>query len=643
MTESNYDAESIQVLSHREAVRLRPGMYIGGSDRAAMHHLVSEIVDNAIDEAINGHASHIEVTLGEDLKTISVQDNGRGIPVATGKTGRPAVELVFTKLHAGAKFDQEGGSYKSSGGLHGVGAAVTNFLSETLDVTVWRGGSEYEISFKNGFLEKELEVVGDCGKRKSGTKVTFKPDSAIFSTHDFDPELIADRLEVKTYLNPGLKIKYTSPLGEYVYQHDDGVSEYLQKILLEHKSVSLLGDPIRIVGEDEKSSYEVVLTWTEETSEATVSFINAIPTTDGGTHENGFRDGMVKALRSYMATSSELPKRLSIKTDDIREGMFAVINVFSSYDLQFQSQNKTRLTTPELQSYLASEVKLGLEQWLFANPDSADAIVKRIVASARAREASRSISKVSRKSKKNARKLTLPGKLSDCSSNAAVRCELFLVEGDSAGGNAKVARDRETQAILPLRGKVLNTETAQPSSVLKNKELSGIVEALGCGIGQGLNLNDLRYHKIILLMDADSDGHHISTLLLTFFYRYMPELIEKGHIYIAMPPLYKIMHGKDRYWIQDDQEKEMMIQKLQKKDARKKLEISRFKGLGEMMADTLRETALDPRTRHIIQVKIPEGELRETEETFVKLMGKDSSSRQEMILTSLEEDLDLDI
>jgi DNA gyrase/topoisomerase IV subunit B len=646
MAKKGYEGDDIQVVEGRDAVRMRPGMYIGGTDKASLHHLIWEIVDNSVDEAMNGHASEINVTLHASGDRVTVKDDGRGIPLSIEKkTGRPAVEVVFTKLHAGAKFD--GGSYKSSGGLNGVGASVTNFLSKDLSVRVFRDEVIHQLAFEQGILTQELEEVGTYSKHSrqgTGTEVTFAPDPEIFPSVVFDPVYIRERLEVKTYINPGLKITFTEEATKekVTFHHPDGIVEFLTHMVTREKATPVHTPAICIAGEPEGDyglEYEVALQWTEDTSETCLSFVNSIPTPQGGTHESGFRDALYAAVRAYMETSSDVPKKLTIRAEDIREGIKAIVNLKTEGEKQFQSQNKVKLTNPEIQPRVSGDLKVKLESYLFSNPSTADVIVQRIVASARAREASRSIAKKARSSKKNARKLTLPGKLADCSSNEPSECEIFLVEGDSAGGNAKVARNRETQAILPLRGKVLNAETAKSSSVLKNKELSGIVEALGCGVGDTLDLDDLRYHKVILLMDADSDGHHISTLLLTFFYRYMPELIEEGHVYIAAPPLYRIMHGKDRYWAETDAEKENLIQKLTLQDARKSIEVSRFKGLGEMMANTLKETALDPATRSLIRVEIQDGTEEDTDDMISSLMGKDASARQALIEENLT-DLD---
>lgn len=649
--DSKYDGSNIQLLENREAVRLRPGMYIGGTDKEGLHHLVWEIVDNSVDEAMNGYASKIEVTLHADGSTVTVKDDGRGIPISPEKkTGKPAVEIVFTKLHSGSKFST-GGAYKSSGGLHGVGAAVTNFLSETLTASVYKDEKIYQIDFEKGHLKESLREVGTYSKysaQGTGTEITFTPDGEVFPSTTYDPKVIAERLEVKTYVNPGLTIEFKDEVNgdSYTFHHPEGIAEYLAHVIKVEQLSPIHTPSIRLEGSSEngdKVTYEVVLQWTEDTHEQCHSFVNAIPTHDGGTHEAGFRDGLAKAVRAYLDTTDLVPKRLSIKAEDIREGLRVILNVKTEGEIQFQSQNKVRLNNPEMVGLISGGVKTEMETYLFSNSATAEKIGQRIVAAAQARKASRSIKAKARSRSRNARKLTLPGKLSDCASDDATKNELFLVEGDSAGGNAKVARNREHQAILPLRGKVLNAETAKTSSVLKNKELSGIIEALGCGVGDHFNINNLRYHKVIFLMDADSDGHHISTLLLTFFFRYFPELIEAGHIYLAQPPLYKIMHGKDRHWANTEAEKEALLKKLVKKDARKKIEISRFKGLGEMMADTLRETTLDPLTRSLIQVEIPNGLEVETEQVISDLMGKDSTARQDLILSEITTLNDLDI
>lgn len=648
----SYEGGDIQVLEGREAVRKRPGMYIGGTDKNGLHHILWEIVDNSVDEAMNGHASIIEVTLHEDGKTMTVRDNGRGIPISQEKkTGKSALEVVFTKLHAGAKFEK-GASYKGSGGLHGVGAAVTNFLSETLIARVRRNEKVYEINFDQGIPNGEVEEAGTYSKYSktgSGTEVTFKADPDVFPDTDYDPEYIAEMLEVKTYVNPGLKIVFRDETnGEaHEFYHEEGVAEYLGKLIEEGETNPIHDDPIVIEGTTKKAGdplrYEIVFQWTEDTNESTDSFVNSIPTYDGGTHELGYRDGLVKSVRSYLDTSSSVPKRLDIRSEDIREGMKAVVNIFYEGELQFQSQNKVRLNNPEVQQALSYVVRTALEEYLFNNSTTAEDIAKRIVAAAKARAASRAASEKKIKKARSAKKLMLPGKLTDCSSDDPTKCELFIVEGDSAGGNAKTARNRKTQAVLPLRGKVLNAENSSIKGVMRNKELSGVVEALGCGIGEAFDIDSLRYHKIILLMDADSDGHHISTLLLTFFYRHLPELIQQGHVYLAQPPLYRIVWGKERFWAKSDAERNRIIKRLKKKDARKSFEISRFKGLGEMMADALGETTLNPRTRSLIEVTVPDTYEEQTDETISDLMGRDASKRYHMIIENLDLIDDLDI
>lgn len=649
-SDQKYDASQIQVIEGRDAVRLRPGMYIGGKDSAAMHHLVWEIVDNSVDEALNGHATEIKVTLHKDSRTICIKDDGRGIPVGLEKkTQRPAVEIVFDTLHSGGKFAPEGGSYKSSGGLNGVGAAITNFLSTFLHVKVYRDLQIHELRFEQGYLTQELEVTGTYQRKTknlSGTEVTFSPDPEIFGKQEFNSTLLQERLKIKTYINPGLRIVFEDLTSDTVhtYEHPRGIQEYLEDLMKDSEAVAVHDSLIYLESPPQGKGnirYEVAMQWTEDTKDNFKSFVNSIPTSEGGTHEAGFRDGISKALRAFMDNSNEVPKKTTVRAEDLREGLKVIINVFTEGEIQFQSQNKVKLNNPEIQTHMAAQVKAQMETFLYANSSTGDLIVRRILAAVSAREASRStVTKKVRK--RNARKLILPGKLSDCSSNVPEDCEIFLVEGDSAGGNAKVARDRSSQAILPLRGKVLNAETATMAAVLKNKELSGIIEALGCGIGDQFRPDKLRYHKVILLMDADSDGHHISTLLLTFFYKVMPQLIERGHIYIAAPPLYRVMHGKDRHWAETDAELQDLLKDLEEKDARKKVEISRFKGLGEMMAATLKETALNRQTRNLIQIEIPEGLEKLTRTTMENLMGKDAQARQDMIVNTLTDLGDLD-
>lgn len=623
-----YDANSIEVLDARDAVRKRPGMYIGGTDKQGLHHLLKEIVDNAVDEFLNGHASEIKVTLHKDKKSVTILDNGRGIPTdIEKKTGKSGVEVVFTHLHAGAKFNTEG-AYKGSGGLHGVGAAVTNFLSKSLSVTVYKKKEKAKkIDFFEGVSEKGIITLEDTASKVSGTEVTFTPDFELFECKEFEPSYIHDYLKNKTFVNSKLKIIFEDKYGNEVhtFYHENGLLDFLKERVTTNKYVPLNETPFDVQGETQNIQYHIMLQWTNSTSEDANSFVNAIHTSEGGTHEAGVKDGVVKALKAYMDIQG-VKSNLKLKSEDFREGLVSITNIFYAGDLQFQSQNKVKLNNPEIQGVLSSAIKNQLEQMLFQNPSTSDEIVERILAAAKARQASRI--KQDLPKKLNARKLTLPGKLADCESNDPSECEIFLTEGDSASGTGKMARDRKVQAILPLRGKVLNSENVDIVDVMKNKELSAVVEALGCGIGKSFNTKKLRYHKIILLMDADSDGHHITTLMLTFFFRHMPELIEGGFIYLANPPLYRIVWGKNTEWVFDDEAKNKILANIKTAP-----EIYRFKGLGEMMPDTLWETTLNPSTRKLIQVEIPDKD--ETDVTFQSLMGKDSKARFEMVQENL--------
>ncbi|TPV95979.1 MAG: type IIA DNA topoisomerase subunit B [Myxococcales bacterium FL481] len=618
-----YGAESIQVLEGIEHVRKRPGMYIGGLSREGLHHLVWEILDNSVDEVINGHASTIDVELDADRKGVRITDDGRGIPVDKHpKLKIPAVVAVFTKLGAGGKFDGE--SYKHSGGLHGVGAAVANALAESLEVRVRRGGQQYTCSFERGLLVDKLRKTGKA--KGSGTEIYLRPDPEMFGKLKLDPSVLRERLEAKSYLHKGLKIRFTdaSTAKTETFFHAEGISEYLGKL------VELRGKPAVHAGHfylerDADPKLEVAFAWTESSEDAIYSYVNGVPTPDGGTHEQGLRNALGKALRAYMQAHKLEPKGLSITLEDIREGMVALHSVYV-LEPQFQSQTKNRLNNPEVTGAVEGVLRPALEQWLHSNRGTADPIVARVIAAARARVASRAASAAVSRKTAGAGRIGLPGKLADCSNRDPRRCELFIVEGDSAGGSAKMGRDRKTQAILPLRGKVLNAEQASLTKVLANEELGNIVKALGCGLGKDFEIARLRYHKIILLMDADSDGHHIATLLLTFFYRYMPELIRGGHLFVAQPPLYRVDVGKETHWVADDAE----LQRLLGEITRGKPEVQRFKGLGEMMPATLRATTLDPKQRQLISVAIDD-ELT-TDRTISDLMGKDAATRYQFIM-----------
>lgn len=624
--QGTYNESSIAILKGLEPVRQRPGMYIGGTGADGFHHLLWEIVDNSVDEAINGFANTINVTLHRSSRTVSISDNGRGIPVGIHPEAKiPTLEVILTTLHAGGKFSD--GGYITSGGLHGVGSSVVNALSEQLIATVRRDGHVWTQEYRRGKVRTPLQKTG--ATRRSGTKIQFTPDREIFGEQVFNADRIERRLLISSFLNKGLKIIFRDEAAnkEVVLQHDGGVSDFVKHIV-EKAGVRTLANEPFVVSRKADPRLEVALLWTESTTERIRSFVNGIPTSDGGTHEQGLKDALNKAIRNHITTHDiPVPRGLKLSADDIREGIHAICSVFIQ-EPQFQGQTKDRLNNPEARGIVESALRIELEQWLNTNATIADAIVSRVIMAARARAASRAAStQVRRKSAVN-RRLNLPGKLADCSSSEAEQSELFIVEGDSAGGSAKQGRDRTTQAILPLRGKVLNAEQASLKKVLANKELSNIVSALGCGIGADLDLSRLRYHKIILLMDADQDGNHIATLLLTFFYRYMRTLIDEGYVYLAQPPLYRIDIGKKTWWATDDRHRDRI---LSQNNGSGKAEIARFKGLGEMMPKTLYQTTLNPKKRRLLQVTIPDGKHMETESIIAGLMGKDASNRYHAI------------
>lgn len=638
----SYTGADIQVLEGLEPVRKRPAMYIGGTDSTGYHHLLWEILDNSVDEVINGYATTVEVTLHKDGRTITVTDNGRGIPVdIMPKYKKPAVEVILTTLHSGGKFEQ--GNYIHSGGLHGVGSSVVNALARKMLVEIKREHKKHVQSYARGKATTPLKVDGGP-VRGTGTSITFEPDPEIFGEKQkFDAELIRERLEAKSYLHKGMTVVWKDdtahPHLHVTYKHDGGIAEYLTKWVTERaKPIVPAGSTGFYYSRETEVRLEAALVWTEATDETIRSYVNGIPTAQGGTHEAGLRAAVVKAVRNYIETHDLTPKGVTLTAEDIREGMTAILSVYV-VEPQFQGQTKGRLNNPEVTAQVDGVLRPALEKWLNDNKSIAEAVVARIILAARAREASRAASQaVSRKSAISHR-LNLPGKLADCSSTDPGTSELFIVEGDSAGGSAKQGRDRRTQAILPLRGKVLNAEQASTDKVAGNKELQDIVSALGCGIGSDFDISKLRYGRVFLMMDADSDGHHIATLLLTFFFRHLRPLIESGAVHIAQPPLYKVEIGKETYWALDEADRDRIIREKTKGNA--KPNIMRFKGLGEMTADELKTTTLDPKNRKSLRVTIDNP--LETDRVINDLLGKDVSARFKFIMERAGEVQELDV
>src|SRR6266852_656665 len=627
MSTATYTAKDITVLEGLEPVRKRPSMYIGGVDGKGLHHLVWEIVDNAVDEYLNGYADAVTVILHKNGDAVTVIDNGRGIPVDLHpKHKRPALELILTTLHSGAKFG-EGGNYIHSGGLHGVGSSVVNALSKKLVATIRRDGFEWQQTFRRGKAAAGLEKLGPF--RGHGTSIYFEPDEDIFKTTQFDPHLIKAHLEDMSYIHIGLKITFKNDVTKETLDltHAGGIPEFLSRLVADGQKPAVTEAPFCLARQNGEKM-EAALQWTESTDETIRSYVNGIRTISGGTHETGFKTGIAKAIKDFMETHEVKTKGLTITSEDIREGLVGILSVFVREPM-FQGQTKERLNNPEMAATVDNFVRPALEAWLNANKTAADQIVGRIVLSAKARLASREAATEVKRKSVTQRRLNLPGKLADCKSTDLDESELFVVEGDSAGGSAKQGRNNKTQAVLPLRGKILNSEGLALNKVLANAELNDLVSAVGTGVGEKFDLRGLRYGKIILLMDADADGHHITTLLLAFFFRHMTELLRKGYVYIAQPPLYRIDVAKETFWARDDADKEEILTKLR---ANSKTDITRFKGLGEMPPATLAATTLDPKNRTLLRVGI-ESNL-EADKTFVILLGKDPALRYKFIMDS---------
>ena len=640
MSENNYGGDQIQILKGLEAVRKRPGMYIGSTSSRGLHHLVYEIVDNAVDEALAGYCNTIEVTINQD-NSITVIENGRGVPVDVNhETGKPAVEVVYTMLHAGGKFG--GGGYKVSGGLHGVGASVVNALSEWMEVYVKRDGHIYNQRYERGNVCYPLKVVGDCPLEETGTKVTFLPDKEIFQeTTVYEYNILKSRLREMAFLTKGIKIVLKDAREgieqERVFHYEGGIKEFVEYL---NKSKDALYDKIIYCeGLKDGVQVEVAFQHNDGYNEVVDSFVNNIKTPEGGTHLTGFKNALTKTFNDY-AKKNKLIKdsEQSLSGDDIREGLTAIVSV-KIEDPQFEGQTKQKLGNTVARSAVDSIVSEQLEIFLEQNPAVAKVICEKSILAQRAREAARKARDLTRR-KTALENTSLPGKLADCSDRDPKNCEIYIVEGDSAGGSAKTARSRATQAILPLRGKILNVEKARLDRILGNEEIKAMITAFGTGIHEDFDISKLRYHKIIIMTDADVDGAHIATLLLTFFYRFMPELIKQGHVYLAQPPLYKIEKNKKVWYAYSDEELNQIMLEIGRDQNNK---VQRYKGLGEMDADQLWETTMDPEKRILLRVNMDEDSESEIDVTFSTLMGDKVEPRREFIEANAKYVKNLDI
>ena len=633
----NYNADQIQILEGLEAVRKRPGMYIGSTSSKGLHHLVYEIVDNAVDEALAGYCDTITVTINKE-NSITVVDNGRGIPVdIQEKAGKPAVEVVFTILHAGGKFG--GGGYKVSGGLHGVGASVVNALSEWLEVVVYKEGKKYRQRYERGNVVTDLEVIGDTQKR--GTKVTFKPDAQIFEDTVYDFEILKERLRQNAFLTKGLKIILIDDRGEQsverIFHYEGGIKEYVEYLNRPHDV--LYPEIIYCEGTKDNVYVEVALQHNNSYSESCYSFVNNIITPEGGTHLIGFRNALTKTFNDYARKNKLLKENEpNLSGDDIREGLTTIISIKIG-EPQFEGQTKQKLGNSEARGAVDSIVSEKLMIFLEQNPAVGKIIAEKAVLAQRARDAARKARDLTRR-KTALETMSLPGKLADCSDKDPEKCEIYIVEGDSAGGSAKTARSRATQAILPLRGKILNVEKSRLDKILVNNEIKAMITAFGTGIHEEFDISKLRYHKIIIMTDADVDGAHISTLLLTFFYRFMPELIRQGYVYLAQPPLYKIEKNKKVWYAYDDNQLNDILNEIGRDQNNR---IQRYKGLGEMDPEQLWETTMDPERRILLKVTIDDAKLAALNDTFNTLMGDKVEPRREFIETHAKYVRNLDI